>query len=1590
MSHIDERIVKMSFDNTNFESRITKTMDSLNKLNDVLSKTGNATSMTELSKSIKAVNAQLSALNIDEINKIADKQSSWQKLGNVFSSLGKGMSKVGNGIGQAIDKLNIGDKIGKIAVSFSKATAGSNGLNKSVEIVGNSFSALGIIGATALANITNSTVEAGKKLLNSFTLEPLSTGFSEYETKMNAISTIMANTADEGATLEDVSKALNELNTYADDTIYNFAQMTENIGRFTAAGVTLDNSVASIKGLANLAALFGVDATRASSAMYQMSQAIAAGKIQLMDWNSLVNAGMGGEMFQEALIRTSELMGTGADAAIKKFGSFRESLTRGEWLTADVMIETLKQISGAYKESELRAQGYSATQAKAIVDMAERANKAATEVRTITGMLDAMKESVQSGWAISWEHILGDKEQATELLTKVKDAFEAIIEPSTTARNSMLEFWNQNGGRDAVIAGLTNAFQGLGKVMKPIGNAWNDIFPSMTGPKLVELSNKFKDFSENLKISDSTAGKIKDTFKGIFSVFRTVGEAIWSVLKGLSPLTGVFSTLGNIVLTVTSGIGKFASGMAEAIDKSKVFDKISSGMQKTIDGIGNVFNNISDAVSTLFSYLGSLNFGKAFEFIGKGFSSIVDMLSPVFSALGKALGTINFNTITKAMQTGTFLNVLKTLKDTFKEVGDIGESAKGVFNSFKGIGKSIKETLNSVKESLEAWQNDLQAKTILKIAAAVGILAGALLLLATIDGKELATGLAGLAVIFAELTLAYIAMFKFTKGGSLFDGVSGKLYAMSISMLLLAAALKVLSSIELDSMMTGLLGLLALLGTMAVAINVFDKKAGNLKKTSSSLIIFGVSLMSMALALKMLGSIDAETLGAGLFAMFGVLTELALFLAAAKFGDLSITNSVGILVLSAALLVLAEGVKQFGGIKTDSVIKGLAAIAAMLAEMAVFNKFGGSGIKMASLAIGLSVMSIAIIALSKAMNSMGSMKWDTIGRGLASLAGSLLVIGAASKLISGIQLGVFAVGLIVMGNAIKILAEALKSLGGQSWEEIGKSLVSLAGALVILGVAMYAMTGCIAGAAAMLVMSAALALFIPQMVLLGQMDWSQVGIALVALAGALTVVGVAGYLLIGAIPGLLGLGAAAALIGIGCMAAGVGLTAMGAGLTVIVGLIAGSGFIVVEFLRQLINLLPQIGLKAGEAFVNFAGAIGNGLPQIVSGFTTLLQALITAIGQNIPLIAKTGMDIVVAFAEELAKGVPRIATAGVKLLTGLLNGIAQNIGPIITAGADVVVNFLNGISQELPRIIDAGIDLALSFIEGVAQGISDNSDRLEAAIELCIDAMVDAALAVLNGSIDGFVSGGTELVQGVIDGMSSLFTGLVDAGSSIIDSVEQGLGDCGTALYSAGQDLIQGFADGIESCWTWVTDKARAIANAAKNAAEAALDINSPSKVFMEIGKSTGEGLVLGMDKSTKIVSNSATRLADNVIDNVRNPLSKLNDVINNNVDVNPTIRPVLDLSDVEHNSRRLGDLISGSNALSIATDNANLMTKSIGQIQNGKDNSDVISALKDLKSSLADNKSTYNINGITYDDGSNITSAVETLVRAAKMERRI
>ena len=1611
MSSIDKRIVQMEFNNQGFESGVKTTLNSLKNLNEKLK-------MNEGSK------------GLDNISKAAS-------------------------------KVNL------------------NGLGQGIETVKAKFSSLGVVGATVLSNITTSAMNAGKNMVSALTIDPIKDGFNEYETKMNSIQTILTNTAHQGTTLEDVTKTLNELNNYADKTIYNFAEMTKNIGTFTAAGVDLDTSTAAIKGIANLAAASGSTSAQASTAMYQLSQALATGKVSLQDWNSVVNAGMGGKLFQDALIRTSEVMGTGADAAIKKYGSFRDSLTKGQWLTGDVLTETLKQISGAYTEAELKAQGYSDTQAKAIMQLAENATKAATEVKTVTQLFDTMKESVGSGWAQSWEYIIGDKDQATKLLTSISDGFNNIIQPSTDARNAMLKFWNENGGRDDVIKGVTNIVQGVGKGLGAIKDGFRDVFPPMTGEKLVQISEGFKNLTEKFKMSDSTASKIKNTFKGVFSVLNLGKNAVTTLFKAFSPLTNVFSSIGKVLLTITSGIGKFASSINDAANKSNFFGKVSDGISAGINAIGSVISGAGKAITSFFDYLSKLDFSKVFGTIGSALQGIGNGIAPILQGIGKALGSIDFGAIFGMLNTLLAGGIFKTIKGSLDTLKSTVKESTSFFGAIKQAGNAVTDVLNSVGDALTAWSQNIRAGTLLKIAAAVGILAFSLATLSTIDDAGLNTALTGITALFVELigAMVYLEKIDMTKGFLKMGGLATAMIGLATAILLLSASMKILSGLNWEEIAKGLVSIAGLMVTMSAAAKLMEGSGKGLIKTAASMIVFGAAIAIFASSVKSLGNMDTNNLVQGLVGIGAVLTEMVAFSKLMDGVKMGLGNAAGILVLAAALNVLASAVSQFGNMDLSALVQGLAGIGAILTGLSVFSRFGTTSGGIITTAIGLTALAVALNLMVPAVKGMGSISWENLAKGLLGMAGSLVVLGTATALISGGKLSLVAVGVGLMSASLLVLSAALQSFSSMSWESLAVGLTALAGSLTILGVAMYAMSGCILGATAMVIMAGALALLTPQLMALSSLSLQQVGIGLLALAGAFTVIGVAGLVLTPVVPTLIALAGAISLLSLSCALIGAGLLAFGTGLTLVGAAAAGSGFAILEFIRQLLNLLPTLGTKLAEAVTNLITGFANGLPQIMTAVTQLVTGLLQALSNCIPQIITTATQLVVALGTAIANAAPMLMSAAARLILAILEGIATNIGQIVSKGAEVVVNFLNGIAENLGQVIQAGINLAIQFINGVANGLRSNSAALSSAIVNLLSAMGTAALSILGALAGSFLKAGAALIKGIISGikgaiggvgsavkgvlssaksaLSSAGSALVSAGKSLISGFINGvrgmfgaagnaargvlntcksaLGSAGSALVSAGRALINGFVNGIRGMIGAVGGAIRSVISAAKSAASGAasalvsagrnlinglasgirsgisaaksaissgissvvskakaiLKIHSPSRVFMEIGRYTVLGLAKGLTKYASVANKPAEGLAQSVINSTNKALNEVSKVLNTDMDSNPVITPVMDLSKVQNGANAINNLLS-NRTMSIAGVSGGI-SRSIGSVQNGVSNEEIVSAIKDLKNGLGNtSNTTYQINGITYDDGSNITNAVETLVRAAKMERRI
>lgn len=1408
MSAVEDRIVAMKFDNKQFEPAARTSMSTLQRLK--------------------------AALN--------------------FSGTGKGLNDLQN-----------------TANKFSL-----NGLKNAASGVGSKFSAMSVVAIAALANITAKAVDVGLRVVKALAFKPITDGFREYETNLNAVQTILANTQASGAKLKDVNAVLQELNTYSDQTIYNFSEMARNIGTFTAAGVDLKTSAAAIKGIANLAALSGSNSQQASTAMYQLSQAISSGKVSLQDWNSVVNAGMGGTVFQRALATTAEKMGTLDKGAVKLTGkmknvsiagkSFRESITAkpGEksWLTSKVLTETLKQFTGDMTDAELASLGFTKAQIKNIQAQAKTARDAATQVKTASQLFGTLQESAGSGWASTFQIILGDFDEAKKLFTEVNNVVGGFITNSAKARNTMLQDWKDLTGRTKALDAIRNIFKALVQVITPIKEAFREIFPATTGKQLYALTVAFLNFTKNLKIGADTAKNIKRTFAGVFAIFSIGWSVIKAILGVFGDLFGLISSGSGGFLEVTASVGDFLVKLDQTIKKgdliNKFFGKIGDVIRIVVGYLAKAGSAVADffarfnlpGAKTLADVFGRIGdrlaplagtgaaVGKVwaklvgvFQKIKQVLAPAIDAIKQAFSGIGKAIAAAfksgDFSSISDALNTGLFAAIILLIKKFMD---------KGLNIDFGGgLISGIKETFGALTDTLSAMQTQIQAKTLLLIAGAVAILTASIVALSLIDSAKLSKSLGALGVAFGELLAAMAILSKIagTAGFVKVPVIAASMVILAGAILILTASVVVLSRLKWGDLAKGLLGVAALLIMLVGATKGLDKSSGSMIRVGLAMIPLAVGIKILASAVKDFGKMNWGEIGKGLLTLAGSLVIIA---GAVKLMPKSmILQAAGLVVLSLALQGIGKALETFGGMSWEEIGKGLTVMAGALVILVGAMALMSGGIVGAAAMI---IIAAALTILAPVLIQFGQMKWGEIAKALTVLAASLLIFAGALFLMTGSVVGALALPIIAAG--LLILAPVLERFGKMKWAEIAKAMTVLAGSLLILAGAVTLMTLALVGAAALVIITSALVLLVPVLVTLGAMSWGAIGKGLLALAAALIVLGLTSAILTPLIPAVIGLAAGLLILGAAMTLIGVGALALATAFAIFVA--AGSAGI--SILNGMIDLIPHFLKKFAEGIIGFATTIAANAGKFVRAFTSLLSALIDAviiitpkIGKALNVMIATGLRVLIANA-------PKLARAGITLLLAFLNAISKNIGKIVRVVADIIVKFIGALQAQQGRVLNAGAKFIINFLNRLASTIRSNSGALRSA--------------------------GLRVASAILSGMTG------------------------------------GLSDGA---WR-VLSAAVGVARRALAAAKSALGINSPSKEFYKLGNWSTEGMALGFDKNSHKVEGAAENVATSALDAMQKTMLGISDVLSTNIDFDPTITPVLDLSQLTKDAASIGGLI--------------------------------------------------------------------------------
>ena len=966
---------------------------------------------------------------------------------------------------KSIDNLEKGLKLdgaskGLESVSKAANSMDFSGLQGGIYAVQQKFSALEVIGITALQRITNAAISTGESLIKSLSIDQISAGFAKFGSKTSSVATLVA----QGNELERVNEQLDRLNWFTDETSYSFTDMVANIAKFTASGKGLEESVTAMEGIANWAALSGQNASTASRAMYQLSQAMGAGIMRKEDYKSIQNASMDTDEFRQKCLDAGVALGKlkkNADdtytSLVNNKGSFTKSqfaehLTDDAWFTSDVMMSVFQTYSSAVDQIYDYAEEKGITASQAISELGDKVDsfglkafKAAQEARTWGDAVDSVKDAVSTGWMNTFELIFGNQEEATQLWTDLANAMYDVFAGGAEARNEMLKEWKESGGRDDLIQSFWNIWDAVSKVTASIKEVFGEIFAPMTSGKLLSMTENLKNFTESLIVSDETANKLKRTFKGVFAVFDIFKKVLGTVGDAIAKLLGSdgLKDLGNTLLDSAASLGDFLVSLNESF---------------STDGITGMFDKIVTGISDLFS--GVLNsaggFSGAFGTIG---SSISSVLGFIWNSFKTVFSWLKENVSLKGIL-GTVAAAFSAL--TGKELFDAASGISGFVEKLTGAGKksgslkaTISELFESLHDSLQALTTSIKVTSLVGIAGAIGVLTASLNTLSQIDAGAALKGISTMAAMFKMLTKSLDNITKtLSKNGSKGLGKA------SISLILIAESMKVLASamakfggLSLKEIAKGLIGVGGGLTIFCAGLKALNGVKVPLR-TSISLLAIAESCKILGDAMSKFSGFSWDEIGRSLTAMGGALGELVVALGILnKVSGLgSLAGSVSTLIIVQSLSGLANGLSKFGGLSWDEIGHGLAGMGGALAEVstalvAVSKLAGFSSLFAAG---SITIVISGLDELSDALTKFGFMSWEAIVHGLVAMGGALAEVagftGALGKIagFSGL-LGAGSIRLTITG--LSDLADALAQIGGLSWDEIKRGLAGMGGAL---------------------------------------------------------------------------------------------------------------------------------------------------------------------------------------------------------------------------------------------------------------------------------------------------------------------------------------------------------------------------------------------------------------------------------------------------------------------------------------------------------------------------------------------------------------
>jgi len=951
----------------------------------------------------------------------------------------KGISQSKNSLQQFSNALKNADVVG-----------GFSGLDKVIGFMSHSFSSFEQIAIGGLRRIGESAVNAGAQLVKSLTIGQITGGFTEYELKMNTIRAIMNSTGSEAV---DVREKLKSLDDYADKTIFSTRDMFDNLATFTNAGIPLEKATKAMIGIANATAYAGQDANAAMYAYRNFSDAISNGFMSLMDWRSISRvAKIGTQEFRQEILKTAVELGTLSQAQIDSgevTTQFEDTLQE-QWMTADVVTAVLNKYGDATTE------------------VGAKAWKAAQEVRTFSGMMESLKASIGTQFANMSELIFGDLEEAKRNFTFLNAVMTTVFTSGVKSANNMLAGVKELGGIENVFEGLKNITLALLSILKPITQAFDEIFPPKTKQQWVVLTKIFKDFTASLLIADSTGDKIRRTFAGLFAVIDISWQLVKFLANAVFELFKIFVPLGDGILDTSASLGDFLVKVDKAIKSSQIFQYAMLTIKAVVvllrDELSRTISIIKEFIIGLWNAEDPLEYlRKAGENVFSGFIAGIKMVAYWLSEkLPKAIKNITkfFNMNFDETVVGIWPTILSALKEVVEFI--TGEATNG----FKSFGEAINslnfnkiatfvvggvilmfvKQLSDLTGAMAGFTNSLssvvkgfskkfftssQAGVIREIAITIGVLAASIWLLSKIPAPELEKALKGLAVAIGIFVVAYaliqaiiVASHNLTNNDIKQQATSAfGLVGVAAALLVMAAGIQIISKIHKDDIWrcVGVLGAIFVMITGYQVLSVLISKLPGQQKVNTNLLAMSVAvslLIGSLLLLKYMTLSDIKSSLGKLAIIMLVVTGLeGIFALTARVGRGN-KLSAGILQMALGITAMIATLKLLTFIDQGTIKQGLRnltfitlVIAGVELVMGLVGRISG-GKKVHSNILSIEIGMLAMIGLVAIVGNKKYMTSEVLDQGITNLA-------KLAGLVVGIQLMTALSARIAGGNKVQ-------------------------------------------------------------------------------------------------------------------------------------------------------------------------------------------------------------------------------------------------------------------------------------------------------------------------------------------------------------------------------------------------------------------------------------------------------------------------------------------------------------------------------------------------------------------------------------------